>query len=264
MSWDLLKYLNIERMSAAVRSSCGAAVSACEVGDIAQMLEQARRARQVAIRLGDVVGEAIALVCLGAASVEAQRVPAGITALDLATRILGRNRFLDQQHNEGVALFCTAIALSRAQPRDSTRIIVSVQKAVDLFGELDAKYGMVGDDDRRRQLHRMLKRCEALLLSELYGVAFDLDDFEVVFSRTPDGERKLFQVRSRSEAGSDDIVREKAALASLALRMRIIGLDRCQDVGPIETGEEGGPGLLLGSFVRDDWGTVNYSDADMN
>lgn len=260
MICDLLKMLEAASLREAVAELLAESLSACEVGDAAKMLDLAQTARRVALECLDTVGEAVALVHVGAAQANLRKIDRAIDAFDQARRIFHRHPTLPQRKNEGIALFFSGLAYLQQRPSARTQAIASYQKALDILEQLLTDLRMAGDDTMIQNVLYLSEELHDRMASEIPRVFVDAEVHEVRPRAV--GAEKIDEIRR--EQGSEPAPSSDSADSTTVPDDSglIMGMPRRSIETSGETEENADQNTENRGFVRDEQGNIIFTDSE--
>lgn len=169
MEWTykLTKWLDLSPLKGAVKSFLDQSSKACEAGDLAQMLDLAQSAHRLSIERHDNVGEAVALVFMGLAYLQASRFDQAHQALMWARRIFQRDPRWRSRLNEGIALYGLGLTCQLQSADASVEAIAYFENALELLHEVREKYWIAAEDDRVQAIVDMTHSLEGRVDAQL-------------------------------------------------------------------------------------------------
>jgi len=167
MFCDLVEYLDTKALRGAVKEFLIQSLLACEANDADLMLELASAARRVAVECRDVMGEAAALVHLGAASLSVGQVPGAGRAFDWARRIFHRDPGWRQRFNESVALLGLGRVYQLSDPPQPIKAVAVFQQAWELLQGVRENYWTAADDQKVREIDDLVREIESRIAAHM-------------------------------------------------------------------------------------------------
>ncbi len=175
MFCDLIECLDTKALRGAVKEFLTQSRMACEAGDVSLMSDLAGSARRVAVECSDTMGEAAALVHLGAAWLAAGRPQRAGRAFDWARRIFHRDPGWRQRFNEGVASFGLGWVYQLSDPPHPIKAIAHFQQAKELLQGVRENYWTAADDQKVREIDGLVREIESRIAAHMPRVYVDAE-----------------------------------------------------------------------------------------
>jgi tetratricopeptide (TPR) repeat protein len=256
---DLLEFSIKEMPHRAVRSFLEPSLLAYERGDWDRMSELARDARSVARRQNDRLGEAAALIHLGIAFAQTDRVQDAQDVLKRAIRSYHRDP--DWRHRLGEGLATLALGLVDTRRFESLNYY---QETLNLLSQLDERFAAEGDIDKQEKMRHVCRLLRLRIGSQIPVVIIDdqkyvltapWDRDEVLLELQPDVEYRVIPIAA-------DRYNEKLKDLGLSIGDSVL-VRRARQIDDILSGGLGvwyttSGEYAFGKFERDAQGNVRF------